>query len=56
MHDVPAGTLGNTAERNTDNGKCVLLEAFRRRGAAVLGQRDIDAAFQWHLFAVCSHV
>ncbi len=53
MHDIPAGTLGNTAERNTNNVKCVLLEAFRRRGATMLGQRGMDAVLEWHLVAVC---
>ncbi len=53
MHDIPAGTLGNTAERNTNNVKCVLLEAFTRRGATMLGQRGMDAVLEWHLVAVC---
>jgi len=32
--------------------KYVLLEAFRRRGATMLGQQGIDAALDWHLIAV----
>ena len=55
MRDVPANTLGNTAERSTNNVKCVLLEAFRRRGATVLGQRSVDAVPEWHLVTVFSN-